>query len=928
MKFRILGKKDPNIVFLFLSILISLIFLSSMLKYGPVDLENYNCGTIFSALIRAQHLLKGQFLLWYDGIGFGTPFPITPLIELHPFFILSLFLSMKIVRLLFWIIHLSAGSFFFMKLCRLLSLSRLMSIISGFLYVFSLPTINYAITDDFVSPFVGWTMFPIIVFFIYNFFLQNKRKFNYLIFLLPVIFAFTIYNAPTVLNSWIILFFCILLIFLYHPKKYKFKQLLTVFILTCILVAPRYYYILNESRFFPGDLAFRAGDPFTFKYLLSNEFIPFNIDLFRSIANNSFPSWWSNAIDSLKYHDAARTSFTGFVYFILAFTGVAILWRYLRGKSEQILDAVKASAVLGFLLSLIFSLLPKSFFLNTIHPWQFRDQTIFFGIIVAGIQLQRLKVGIFKNYKIIIPLLIIIQITHVLAYTKYLVFNYPSEMHKWNYFKSPQKDSRLLNWFMYYKQANKKRILLSPRIEYEFENPKKELISEGFYAMSDLNLHAGLNPVNGIFKGVSMDRICPSSEFSAGLIKSNYDLLKNSALLDIAGINFILMHESELGKSDFLRNLWPNGIKAEVDTSQNKFRGKSVLFEGIGGPIQLFKKKDWAFGSGDFTVDFWVKFTNISGNQVLVGYPYYSPRKAWQIAWEKEFESLKFSYSTDGSDNTDARFPWSASADTWYHIALVRDESDLKAFVNGTQIGSKHHMIDVSIHDSKDPLYIGSRGTEEHFNGWLAEICISKGIARWTSNFIPPSNEGLTNLHTKSLLHCNGTEEFYTCFHFKNTHVWYLLQNKDAWPKAFFISEKALNSNIKYRPECGHKRFLCADLDESLSYREGGNVVIKGDNGSYELDFPHKKEASVIGLSKLYRPEWKAFANGERLEIKPLFNAFIAIKVPPGVSQISLEFRQPLRILLLYLSLITFVSCLLLTCIFLFKQSKCSKDYS
>lgn len=900
-----------------------------MLKYGPLDLENYNCGVIYSALIRAQHFLKGQFLLWYDGLGFGTPFPISPLIDLHPIFALSSFLSMRIVRLLFWIIHLSLGSFFFMKLCRLLSISRILSLISGFLYVFSLPTINYTITDDWVSLFVGWTMSPIIVFFLFRLLLQNKRRFNYLIFLLPIILAFTIYNAPSYLIPFVILFFCIILIFLYHPKYYKFKQLLTIFVITCMLVAPRYYYLLNETHFFPAGLASRVHKPIALNALLSNEFVPFNIDLFRSVANNNFSTWWSNAINRLKYHDATRTSFIGFVYFILAFTGIAILWRHLRGKSKQILDVLKASAVLGFFLALIFVQLPGSYFFNTIQTWQFRDQIVFFAIIVAAIQLQRLKEGIFKNYKIIIPLLILIQINHVLAYTRYLVFIWPFEMPTRNYFKSPDKNGSFLNWLKYYSNTSNNRILLSPQIEYEFENPPKYgLISEGFYAISDLNLHAGLNPVNGIFKGISMDRIYPSPQVSSGLIKSSYDLLKNSALLDIAGINFILMHESELENSYSLPLLWINKIiKAKVDTSQSRFGGTSVSFEGSGGPIQLFEKKGLAFGSTDFTVDFWVRFANIYGNQVLVGYPYYSPDKAWQIAWEEEFNSLKFSYSTDGSDNTDVRFPWSPSTDTWYHIAIIRKGSDLKAFVDGSLIGRKHHMGDASIHDSKDALLIGSRGTEEHFNGWLDEIRISKGIARWTSNFAPPSSEYKADSYTKLLLHCDGTEESY--FRFKNTEVWVLLHNEDAWPRAFFISEKALRFKIDYRPECDHNRFLCTDLDECLSYKEEGKVGIKGDNGSYELTFSPKKEPSVIGLSTLYRPEWKAFVNnGEKSEIKPLFNAFIAIKVPPGVSQISLEFKQPLRILLLYLSLITFVICLLLTFIFLFKQNQCPRDYS
>ncbi len=923
MKFNILKKEDSNIAFLFFSILISLIFLSSLLKYGPSDLESYNNGVIYSALIQAQHLLKGQFLQWYDGVGFGTPFPISAFLDFHPIYILSPLLPMQIVYSLFWLIHLSLGSFFIIKLCRLLNISKSLSLISGFLYVFSLPSINYSISDDWPVMFLTWTMFPIIVFFIYKFFLQKKRNFNYLIFILPIIFAFTIYNAPTVLNFWVILFFCILLIFLYRPNKYKFKQLLTIFILTCILVAPRYYHMLNEIQFFPEKLNPRIQNPIALKNMISNEFTLFNIDIPRLTVKDSSRSWWSLDIGSSKQRDPARTSFIGLVYFILAFTGISILWRLLRRKSNEILDVLKASAVLGFLLSLIFSLLHGSVFFNTIHPWQFRDQTIFFGIIAAGLQLKKLKSGILKKNKIIIPLLIIVQITHVFAYTNFLIFDFPSEKNNKNFFRSPERNGRFLNWLLYYSQTNDKRILLSPRIELEFYDPKEELRSEGFYAMSDLNLHAGLNPVNGNFKGVSMDRISPSSKFGEGLINSNYSLLNNPAFLNIAGINFLLVHESEFEELDFLPpSLWINGANVQVDSSQSVSGGASIFFDGTEHVFQLNANKDWAFGSEDFTIDFWIKFASTSGTQQIFGDKYSNPNKSWQFAWEEQRKSLLFSFSTDGENTTNIRFPWFPTKDTWYHIALVRKGTYLKAFVKGSQIGSEHHIGGVSIHDSKEPLLIGSRGDEEHFNGWLDEIRISKGIARWTSKFNPQNREYSKDSFTKLLLHCNGTEE--SNFRFKNTHVWCLLHNEDAWPKAFFISEKALNLNIEYRPDFSNKSVFNADLDGYLSYREEGNVFIKGDNGDYELTFSPKNEASVIGLSKFYRPEWKAVANGEKLEIKSLFNAFIAIKVPPGISRISLEFRQPFKILLLYVSLITFVLCFVFTCIFFFKQPQCS----
>jgi hypothetical protein len=206
-----------------------------------------------------------------------------------------------------------------------------------------------------------------------------------------------------------------------------------------------------------------------------------------------------------------------------------------------------------------------------------------------------------------------------------------------------------------------------------------------------------------------------------------------------------------------LGSIIPHG-NVRIDTVHPKFGSSSVLFDGAGSHLEVADRPGWAFSSEDFTIDFWMRFANTSGTQVLVGYPYYSPDKAWQIAWEGESESIKFSYSSDGENNTDARFHWSASKDRWYHIAIVRKDSDLLAFVDGFQLGESHDIGQVSIYDSEAPLHIGSRGAEEHFNGWLDEIRISKGIARWSSNFTPNSGEYTKDSYTSLLIHFNDQD--------------------------------------------------------------------------------------------------------------------------------------------------------------------------
>ena len=52
-------------------------------------------------------------------------------------------------------------------------------------------------------------------------------------------------------------------------------------------------------------------------------------------------------------------------------------------------------------------------------------------------------------------------------------------------------------------------------------------------------------------------------------------------------------------------------------TAQSKFGGSSIYFDGIDDFLTIPDSDDWNFGSGAFTIDFWMKFSAFSGNDGL-----------------------------------------------------------------------------------------------------------------------------------------------------------------------------------------------------------------------------------------------------------------------------------------------------------------------
>jgi hypothetical protein len=83
----------------------------------------------------------------------------------------------------------------------------------------------------------------------------------------------------------------------------------------------------------------------------------------------------------------------------------------------------------------------------------------------------------------------------------------------------------------------------------------------------------------------------------------------------------------------------------------------------------------------------------------------------------------------------------------WTHIAVVRSENTLSIFENGDEV--LEQAIDFYIRDNNtQALKIGAlTGNDQwyYFGGYLDEVRISTGVARWTDDFTPPTAPYDTN---------------------------------------------------------------------------------------------------------------------------------------------------------------------------------------
>jgi len=179
------------------------------------------------------------------------------------------------------------------------------------------------------------------------------------------------------------------------------------------------------------------------------------------------------------------------------------------------------------------------------------------------------------------------------------------------------------------------------------------------------------------------------------------------------------------------------------------FGSHSVYFDGTGDYLTVPNSPDWSFGSDDFTIDFRLNFTTKPAGdypQLVTKWDGGSAnKKAWSIYYNINTNALVFEHSTNGSTGVVLQVGWVAALSNWYHIAVVRDSSDLVFYINGTRQGDTQTIGINSIYNSDTDVHIGtafvngSSSATSEFNGYIDELRISKGIARWTSNFTPPT---------------------------------------------------------------------------------------------------------------------------------------------------------------------------------------------
>jgi len=186
-----------------------------------------------------------------------------------------------------------------------------------------------------------------------------------------------------------------------------------------------------------------------------------------------------------------------------------------------------------------------------------------------------------------------------------------------------------------------------------------------------------------------------------------------------------------------------------TSTQQVKFGTRSAFFDGVSSRIELYDDigNVLNFGSGNFTVEAWVYPTAYSRESIASPAEYTadmfifaSANTFFFIANDLASNAGKLAYYSDNNGDGVAMYsPSSArvSKNVWSHVAWTRSGSTLRSFINGTQVATATDSRTYTQSINR----IGSieLNTSRFFNGYMDSMRITKGVARYTASFNPPS---------------------------------------------------------------------------------------------------------------------------------------------------------------------------------------------
>lgn len=180
---------------------------------------------------------------------------------------------------------------------------------------------------------------------------------------------------------------------------------------------------------------------------------------------------------------------------------------------------------------------------------------------------------------------------------------------------------------------------------------------------------------------------------------------------------------------------------ARVSTAIKKYNSGSMYFDGTGDYLLMPSSANFEL-AGNFTIEFWMRPAAAAfgaGGKAIFSIGSTDPNTT---VIRLNGAVLQFWINGSPSGITTCSTT-NIAADTWYHVALVRNgtgTNNVKLYLNGVQDGTfaaaRNEVIVAAA------MAVGRHGATQdvgYYTGYVDDLRITQGVARYTANFTPPT---------------------------------------------------------------------------------------------------------------------------------------------------------------------------------------------
>jgi len=172
---------------------------------------------------------------------------------------------------------------------------------------------------------------------------------------------------------------------------------------------------------------------------------------------------------------------------------------------------------------------------------------------------------------------------------------------------------------------------------------------------------------------------------------------------------------------------------AQVSTSVTKFGTGSMSFDGTGDYLTAANSSFFSFGTKDYTVEYWVYPASFIGQPTMFD----TRLSGGSVNGYADLFTTAGLFRLYIGNTVIYTSSTTISTNTWTHIAVSRSGTSLRVFINGVQDGS---TVTNSTNMTDNACLVGiNRSFNAPLNGYIDDLRVTKGVARYTANFTPPS---------------------------------------------------------------------------------------------------------------------------------------------------------------------------------------------